>query len=89
MNVLIGAELAEQGVLRGGQGLKSSDTATTLRKARGVDTLHDGPYAEAREQLGGFYVIEVPDLDAALAIAKRIPFAGDGAVEVRPIIDED
>ncbi|AAK22377.1 YciI family protein [Caulobacter vibrioides] len=83
------ADLAQQGVLRGGQGLKSSDTATTLRKSRGAETLHDGPYAEAREQLGGFYVIDVPDLDAALAIAKRIPFAGDGAVEVRPIIDED
>lgn len=85
----LAAELAEQGVLRGGQGLKSADTATTLRRSRDADTLHDGPYAEAREQLGGFYVIEVPDLDAALAIARRIPFAGDGAVEVRPIIDED
>jgi len=85
----LAAQLAAEGVLRGGSGLKSSDTATTLRRSRGGDTLHDGPYAEAREQLGGFYLIDVPDLDAALAIAKRIPFAGDGSVEVRPVIDED
>jgi hypothetical protein len=84
----LAGELAAQGVLRGGQGLKTADTATTVRKSGGEHALHDGPYAEAREQLGGFYLVEVPDLDAALAIAKRIPLAGDGAVEVRPMIEE-
>lgn len=85
----LAGELAAAGVLQGGSGLKTVDTATTVRKTDGQHALHDGPYAEAREQLGGFYLVEVPDLDAALAIAKRIPLAGDGAVEVRPVIDED
>lgn len=85
----LAGELAAAGVLKGGSGLNTVDTATTVRKTGGQHALHDGPYAEAREQLGGFYLIEVPDLDAALAIAKRIPLAGDGAVEVRPVIDED
>jgi hypothetical protein len=85
----LAGELAAQGILRGGQGLKTADTATTVRRADGQHAQHDGPYAEAREQLGGFYLVEVPDLDAALAIAKRIPLAGDGAVEVRPMIEED
>jgi hypothetical protein len=85
----LAGELAAQGILRGGQGLKTADTATTVRKAGGEHALHDGPYAEAREQLGGFYLVDVPDLDAALAIAKRIPFAGDGAIEVRPMIEEN
>ena len=84
----LAGELAAQGILRGGSGLKTADTATTVRKAGGEHALHDGPYAEAREQLGGFYLVDVPDLDAALAIAKRIPLAGDGAIEVRPMIDE-
>ncbi len=85
----LAGELAAQGVLQGGSGLKTTDTATTVRKTRGEHALHDGPYAEAREQLGGFYLIEAPDLDAALAIARRIPLAGDGAIEVRPVIEGD
>ena len=85
----LAGELAAKGILRGGSGLKTADTATTVRKTGGQHALHDGPYAEAREQLGGFYLVEVPDLDAALAIATRIPLAGDGAVEVRPVIDDD
>jgi hypothetical protein len=85
----LAGELATEGILKGGSGLKTTDTATTVRKTGGQHALHDGPYAEAREQLGGFYLVEVPDLDAALAIAKRIPLGGDGAVEVRPVIDED
>lgn len=85
----LAGELAEKGILKGGSGLKTTDTATTVRKSGGQHTLHDGPYAEAREQLGGFYLVEAPDLDAALAIARRIPMVGDGAIEVRPVIDED
>jgi len=82
------AELTEQGLLRGGAGLNTVDTATTLRKAGGQYALHDGPFAESKEQMGGFYLIEVPDLDAALAWARKVPLAGDGSVEVRPMIDE-
>ncbi|MFT4254629.1 MAG: YciI family protein, partial [Caulobacter sp.] len=66
-------ELVEKGLLRGGSGLKTTDTATTVRKAKGQYALHDGPFAESKEQLGGFYLIEVDDLDAALAWARKLP----------------
>jgi hypothetical protein len=81
------AELVEKGLLRGGAGLKTTNTATTVRRAGGQCGLHDGPFAESKEQLGGFYLIEAADLDEALAWARRLPLAGDGSVEVRPVID--
>ena len=82
-------ELAEAGVEFSGAGLKTADTATTVRTDRsGVQTLHDGPFAETREQLGGFYIIDVPDLDAAIAWARKLPLGRDGAVEVRPTVEE-
>jgi len=67
-------------------GLKGSATATTVRTRAGKQTIHDGPFAEAREQLGGLYVVDAPNLDAALAMAKRLPAAGDCAVEIRPLL---
>ncbi|MDP9013741.1 MAG: YciI family protein [Pseudomonadota bacterium] len=70
----------------GGAGLKSTSSATTVRTIRGQQTLHDGPFAETKEQLGGFYLIEAPHLDAAIAIAKKVPLLGDGAIEVRPVL---
>ena len=73
----------------GGAGLKGSDTATTVRISGQSRTLHDGPFAESKEQLGGFYIVDVPDLDAALEIARAIPMGQDGAVEVRPLIGGD
>lgn len=82
-----GQALAEAGVMRGGAGLKRSDTATTLRRTAGAYTVHDGPFAETREQLGGFYLIDVPDLDAAMAWARKLPLTGDGSVEVRPVLE--
>ncbi len=69
-----------------GSGLQSVTTATTVRTESGKQAIHDGPFAETREQLGGYYVIEATDLDAALAIAKRVPLRADGAIEVRPLI---
>jgi hypothetical protein len=81
------AELVEKGLMRGGAGLKTTPTATTVRKAAGQYALHDGPFAESKEQLGGFYLIEAPDLDAALAWARKLPLSGDGSVEVRPVLD--
>jgi hypothetical protein len=78
--------LIEAGVMVGGAALRPSHTATTVRVADGRRDLHDGPYAETKEQLGGFYIIEVPDLEAALEWAARNPAASTGAVEVRPIL---
>lgn len=78
--------LKEAGVMVGGNALHPSHTATTLRVRDGQRDLHDGPYAETREHLGGYYIIEVPNLDAALAWAARNPAASSGAVEVRPIV---
>jgi len=70
----------------GGCGLKGTATATSVRTEKGAVSLHDGPFAEAKEQLGGFYLIDVPDLDAALALARKVPLAKDGTIEVRPVI---
>jgi hypothetical protein len=70
----------------GGAGLKASSNATTLRLRGGTRTVHDGPFAEGKEQLGGFYLIEAPDLDAAIAIARQLPLLEGGSVEIRPTL---
>jgi hypothetical protein len=75
------------GVLRGGEGLQGVETATSLRIRGGKAETMDGPFAETRETLGGYYVIDVPDLDAALTYAALIPSATFGTVEVRPLMD--
>lgn len=80
-----GAEMEKAGVLRGGAELKPTSSATTLRFAGGKVELCDGPYAETKEYLGGYYLIETETLDAALEWARRMPMCGDGAVEVRPL----
>ncbi len=72
----------------GGAGLKGSATATTVRTAGDQKTIHDGPFAEAREQLGGFYIIEAADLDEAISLGRQIPILRDGAVEIRPLLGE-
>ena len=82
-----GAAAREAGVFDGGDGLQGSATATTVRVRDGERLLTDGPFAETKEQLGGFYALECKDLDEALAWAARIPEAQFGAVEVRPVID--
>lgn len=80
-------KMKADGVLRGGEGLQGVETATSLRvKAGKVETM-DGPFAETREHLGGYYVIDVPDLDAALTYAALIPSAHFGTIEVRPLMD--
>ena len=75
------------GVFEGGDGLQGTATATTVRVRDGERLLTDGPFAETKEQLGGFYALECKDLDEALAWAARIPEAQFGAIEVRPVID--
>lgn len=70
-----------------GGGLLPSDSATVVRVQDGATTMTDGPFAETKEQLGGFWVIRVPDLDAALAWAEKCAEACDGPIEVRPFDD--
>ncbi|MDN2584225.1 YciI family protein [Aquibium sp. ELW1220] len=75
------------GILRAGEALKGSDSATSLRLRGGKVETMDGPFAETREHLGGYYVIEVPDLDAALRYAALVPVAAWGTIEVRPLMN--
>jgi hypothetical protein len=77
--------LVKAGVMVGGDRLQPVSTATTVRVANGKTEVLNGPYAETKEQLGGYYIIDVPDLDAALSWAARCPGASHGALEVRPI----
>jgi hypothetical protein len=76
--------LQDAGVIVAGAGLQPTATATTLRMRNGKRHVQDGPYADTKEQLGGYYVINVPDLDAALEWAARIPAAPGSVIEVRP-----
>jgi|tagenome__1003787_1003787.scaffolds.fasta_scaffold20223255_1 hypothetical protein len=84
-----GEAAGQAGVMLGGDGLQPVATATTVRVRDGERLLTDGPYAETKEQLGGFYMLECKDLDEALAWAARIPEAKTGAVEVRPVMVYD
>lgn len=77
--------LTEAGVMRGSNRLQPIAAATTVRLVDGKSQVLDGPYVDSKEQLGGYYLIEVPDLDAALAWAARCPGASHGTVEVRPV----
>jgi hypothetical protein len=79
--------MAKSGVLKDSTGLQPTSTATTVRVVNGKTQVLDGPYADSKEQLGGFHIIDVPDLDAALSWAARCPTALHGVVEVRPIMD--
>lgn len=80
-------ELAGKGQYLAASPLQSVTTATSVRHQQGRRVVTDGPFAETREQLGGYFLIDVPDLDAALEIAKRIPGGRKGTVEVRPLLD--
>lgn len=82
-------ELRTRGIQRGGAGLQGVETATTVVTQGGQKTLHDGPFAETREHLGGYYLIDVPSLDEALTIARRIPGVDGMKVEVRPVMIDD
>ena len=77
--------MIKAGVMGGGERLKPSTSATTVRISGGKTKVVNGPYAESKEPLGGYYIVEAPDLDAALSWAARCPAASHGAVEVRPI----
>jgi hypothetical protein len=74
---------------KGGAGPKGTASATTVRASDGKRTVHDGPFAETKEQLGGYYLVDVPDLDAAIVIANRLPLSPGGAVEIRPLLRDE
>ena len=78
--------LTEAGVITGGAALQSSHTATTVQVKGGQCQVQDGPYADTKEQLGGFFIVDLPDLDAALEWAARCPGASSGTIEVRPLL---
>ena len=78
--------LVKSGNLRGGDRLDRSTAATTVRVRDGKTTTIDGPFAETKEQLGGYYLVEARDLDEAIAIAAGIPSAELGSIEVRPVM---
>ena len=78
-------QLREAKALVGSDRLKPVSTATSVRMVDGKAKVVDGPFAETREQLGGYYIIDVPDLDAALSWAARCPGALSGCIEVRPV----
>jgi hypothetical protein len=77
--------LNKAGALKGSNRLRPVSTATTVRIVDGKTQVLDGPYADSKEQLGGYYLIDAPDLDAALAWAAKCPGASHGIIEVRPI----
>jgi hypothetical protein len=80
--------MSKAGVLKVSTGLQPTSAATTVRVANGKTQVLDGPYADSKEQLGGFHIIDVADLDAALSWAARCPTALHGVVEVRPIMEK-
>jgi hypothetical protein len=77
--------MAERGILQGGERLRPSADATTVRLRNGEVLATDGPFAETKEQLAGYFLVECKDLDDALEVASRIPGARTGSIEVRPI----
>jgi hypothetical protein len=90
----IGAEVGEYnafgnefaGKIKGGNALQPTGTATSVRVRDGKRMTTDGPFAETKEQLGGYYLVDAPDLDAAIEMAAKIPGARFGTIEVRPIM---
>jgi len=83
------AELADKGITWEGAPLQPSQATTSVRVRDGELLVTDGPFAELHEQLGGYYVFDLPDLDAAIEIASKVPWAAEGTVEIRPLVPLD
>src|SRR5260221_3209089 len=79
--------IVQSGHFKAGDGLQPTTTATTVRVRDGKILTTDGPFAETREQLGGYYLMNCKDLDEAIALAAKIPAAADGSIEIRPIME--
>jgi hypothetical protein len=82
-------EVDDKGILVAGDGLEPSSTATTVRVRDGERSVTDGPFAESKEQLAGYYVLDCKDLDDAIEWAAKIPGAQSGAIEVRPVLSQE
>ena len=82
-----GAEAVAADVMRGGEALHEAKTATSVRVRDGKVLVTDGPFAETKEEFGGFYLIDAADLDEAIKWAAKIPGAARGTIEVRPVVD--
>jgi hypothetical protein len=80
-------EVQQLGLLAGGAALQSTGSATTIRIRDGKTVITDGPFAETKEQLAGLYLLNCKDLDEAIAMAARVPDAGIGSIEIRPVIE--
>src|ERR687889_1247054 len=82
-------DIIDRGLMKGGEALQATATATTVRVRDGETLTTDGPFAETKEQLGGFYLVDCKDLDEAIEVAARIPDVRRGSIEVRPIMEVD
>jgi hypothetical protein len=82
-------DIIDRGLMKGGEALQGTATATTVRVRDGETLTTDGPFAETKEQLGGFYLVEAKDLDEAIEVAARIPDGRRGSIEVRPVMEID
>lgn len=82
-----GREVEKRGAFLAGEGLQPTSAATTVRVRNDERLITDGPFAETKEQLGGFYLLECKDLDEAIELAAKIPGAQDGSIEVRPVMN--
>ena len=82
-------DIVDRGMQQAGEALQPTCTATTVRVKNGETVTTDGPFAETKEQLGGFYIVECKDLDEAIEVAAKIPDARGGSIEVRPVLDTD
>jgi hypothetical protein len=82
-------DIVDRGQMAGGEALQPTATATTVRVRDGETLTTDGPFAETKDQLGGFYLVDCKDLDEAIEVAARIPDVRRGSIEIRPIMDVD
>ena len=82
-------DIVDRGLMAGGEALQPTATATTVRVRDGETLTTDGPFAETKDQLGGFYLVDCKDLDEAIEVAARIPDVRGGSIEIRPIMETD
>jgi hypothetical protein len=80
-------DIVDRGLFQSGEALQPTSTATTVRVRDGKTLTTDGPFAETKEQLGGYYVVDCKDLDEAIEVAAKIPGASQGSIEVRPVME--